>query len=200
MSVCRGTGGAIFLGMMVLVKTLKRCIVRSCRWCFVLVFLLSTSVCLMATHIQSQKVSKAYADSTGRVHVVMGNGREVVLPQESVELPVIAGDNRTVGWQVNFPNCCTSYPIPLTVVLYRDGHIIHRIGNGRGLFRWQFVKEGEQVAYFSDTVHSNLAPECVLVDVATGKTLQKWSRGAGVLPAWAEVFADDVGSLDSNSR
>jgi hypothetical protein len=57
----------------------------------------------------------------------------------------------------------------MTVILYRDGRIIHLLENGRAIFRWTLLKGGEQVAFFSDTVHSNLAPECVLVDVTTGK-------------------------------
>jgi hypothetical protein len=159
------------------------------------------SVCLSAaSQGYPQVVSKAYADSDSRVHVINGDGKEVILSkekgQESVEQPVIAGDNRTVGWLVNFPNCCTSYPISMTIVLYRDGRIIQRLGNGMGVFKWYFVKGGEQVAYYSDTVHSNLAPQLTLVDVATGKTLEKWARGDGTLPAWAAFFAEDVGPIE----
>ncbi|HEY6413008.1 MAG TPA: hypothetical protein VIX42_04945 [Edaphobacter sp.] len=84
----------------------------------------------------------------------------------------------------------------MTIVLFRDGRIIHRLSNGRAIFRFQFVKDGEQVAYFSDTVHGNLGPECVLVDVESGKTLADWVRGRGPLPAWAEIFAADVGSIE----
>jgi hypothetical protein len=164
--------------------------------------LFGMSLCVSAeprtTHLQT--VKSAFTDSNGRVHVVTGKGREVILSkekgQESVEPPVVADDNRTVGWLVNFPNCCTSYPIPMTIVLYRDGQILHRVSNGRAIFRWQFWKGSEQIAYFSDTLHGNLGPECTLVDVGTGKTLEKWSRGDGTLPPWAEAFADDIGPID----
>jgi hypothetical protein len=149
---------------------------------------------------RSQAVQRAYSDSDGRVHVVGGSGREVVLAkekgQESVEAPIVAGDGRTVGWQVNFPNCCTSYPIPLTLVIYRNGRIRRRLGNGMGVFQWRFLKAGEQVAYITDTVHGNLAPKCTLVDVGTGRTLETWQRGDGDLPPWAAVFAGDVGPID----
>jgi hypothetical protein len=166
-----------------------------------LILLFCVSVCLpAASQGHPQIVRKTYADSNGRVHIVNVSGKEVILPkekgQESVEEPVIAGDNRTVGWLVNFPNCCTSYPIPMTIVLYRDGRIIQRLGNGMGVFKWYFVKEGEQVAYYSDTVHSNLAPQLTLADVASGKTLEKWVRGDGILPAWATFFAEDVGPIE----
>jgi hypothetical protein len=149
-------------------------------------------------------VSRAYVDSNGAVRVVRSDGREVVVPkekeQQGAEDFLISDDHRTVGWLVEYPNCCTSYPIPMTVVLYRDGRIIHRLENGRAIFRWTFLKGGEQVAYFSDSVHSNLAPECVLVDVATGKTLADWLRDQGPLPAWAKIFAEDVGPVTSETK
>ena len=85
----------------------------------------------------------------------------------------------------------------MTIVVYRDGHILGRIANGRAIFRWRFLKGGEQIAYFSDTVHGNLGPECVLVDVASGRILQDWSPRDGTLPRWAQVLADDVGPTES---
>jgi hypothetical protein len=136
--------------------------------------------------------------------VVSSDGREVVVPkerdQQGAEEIQLSDDHKTVGWLVEYPNCCTSYPIPMTVVLYRDGRIIRRLENGRAIFRWAFLKGEKQVAYFSDTVHSNLAPECVLVDVATGKTVESWKRDEGPLPAWTKIFAEDVGSVMSESR
>ena len=174
--------------------------------CVGVALLLSMGLCVSAQSkvVRSQAVQRAYADSNGRVHVVAGSGREVVLAkekgQESVEAPVVASDNRTVGWQVNFPNCCTSYPIPLMLVIYRDGRILHRLGNGMGVFQWRFLKGGEQVAYLTDTLHFNIAPKCTLVDVGTGKTIGTWSRGDGDLPPWAEVFANDVGPIEDDSQ
>lgn len=120
--------------------------------------------------------------------------------QVTVEAPVIANDGRTVAWLVNVPNCCTSYPIPMTIVLYRDGRIIRRISNGRAIFKFKFVKGGDQIAYFSDTVHSNSGPECIFVSVSSGKTLGDWTRGDGPLPSWAEVFAVDVGSVEESPQ
>ncbi len=171
------------------------------KGCVNLALLLSIGhwVSAQSKALRSQVVQRAYADSNGRVHVVGGSGREVVLAkekgQESVEAPVVADDNRTIGWQVNFPNCCTSYPIPLSLVIYRNGRILHRLGNGMGVFQWRFLKGGEQVAYYTDTLHFNLAPKCTLVDVGSGKTLEIWERGDGDLPPWAAMFADDVGPI-----
>jgi hypothetical protein len=119
--------------------------------------------------------------------------------QVSVEQPVIAKDGLTVGWTVNFPNCCTSYPIPLMLVIYRDGGILRRIIPRRTLFvfRWFFLNNGSEVAYLSDTLHGNLAPTCELLDVNSGRTLEQWHRGKSkALPKWAEPFAKDIGDLN----
>ena len=39
----------------------------------------------------------------------------------------IAEDGRTVGWTVLYDNCCTSYPIPLLLVIYKDGKVQQRL-------------------------------------------------------------------------
>jgi hypothetical protein len=177
-----------------------------------LVMVLCSEAMLCRAEIRANNVTSASIGKDGLIHILLSDGAEFVAPREtrpvspagaddmqvSVEAPVIATDRRTVGWLVNVPNCCTSYPIPVTIVLYRGGHIIRRLSNGRAIFRFQFVKGGEQVAYFSDTVHSNLGPACVLVSVRSGKTLRHWTRGDGPLPDWAEAFAADVGSVDSS--
>jgi hypothetical protein len=33
----------------------------------------------------------------------------------------ISGDRRHVGWLEEWPNCCTSYPIPRKLVIYSNG-------------------------------------------------------------------------------
>jgi hypothetical protein len=40
------------------------------------------------------------------------------------ERPIVAEDKQTVGWLIDYENCCTSYPIPLTLVIFRSGEII----------------------------------------------------------------------------
>jgi len=180
---------------------------------FTTLLLVMIPLCGNATvpaRVQARNVTSAAIGKDGLVHIRRSDGTEFVAPREtspvslagahdlqvSVDALVIANDGRTVGWLVNVPNCCTSYPIPMTIVLYRDGHIIRHISNGRAIFKFQFVKGGEQIAYFSDTMHGNLGPECVLVSVSSGKTLGDWTRGGGPLPFWAEVFAVDVGPLE----
>ncbi|GGA61900.1 hypothetical protein GCM10011507_11790 [Edaphobacter acidisoli] len=151
------------------------------------------------------------------IHILRSDGTEFVAPREvspiqlsdkmdmqvSVREPVIAKDGRTVGWLAEFPNCCTSYPIPLVLVLYRDGTILRRIvpKTGLPLWRWAFLEDGNEVEYYADTVHSNLNPTCELRDVMSGELLDEWHRGKSkTLPGWAEPFAKDVGDLEGPSN
>ena len=101
--------------------------------------------------------------------------------QSSVEAPVVADDGRTVGWLVNFPNCCTSYPIPLVLVIYRDGRILRRIVSGVALpiWKWSFVPGGERVTYYSEMVHGGKVRRAELRDVVNGKVIDFWNGDEG---------------------
>ena len=69
---------------------------------------------------------QADIDSAGRLRIVLANGR-IIRPamdsqQVGFEQVAISSDHRVVGWLALYPNCCTSYPIPLELVLLRaDG-------------------------------------------------------------------------------
>src|SRR5215510_8398404 len=65
----------------------------------------------------------------------------------------LAPDSATAGWLVEYENCCTSYPIPLVLVLYRDGRIRHEIRPGRMIYDWRFHAGGRQAALCQGTVH-----------------------------------------------
>lgn len=44
-----------------------------------------------------------------------------------------------------YENCCTSYPIPLNVVVYRDGHRL-KISPRQMIWDWKFVADGQRIA------------------------------------------------------
>jgi hypothetical protein len=68
----------------------------------------------------------------------------------------ISPDHRSVGWLRLYPNCCTSYPIPLALVVRTEGR--DRVFEGRGLPIWDWTFLGSQrVAYRQAPVHG-LAP------------------------------------------
>src|SRR5690349_6458202 len=67
--------------------------------------------------------------------------------------PRISQDHHLVGWLTLVPNCCTSYPIPSTLVILRNGRIIRRFREDLPIFRWTFSDDGTAVAYQMSTVH-----------------------------------------------
>lgn len=132
---------------------------------------------------------RAYKGKHGLVHLVTQNGHERVMPklpqQVQVESLKISPDHRVAGWLVDYPNCCTSYPIPLRLVLV-SGARKHSISPVQMIWNWCFVKKGKQVAVASGPVHGTDIPVLSLYDATTGKSLASISpRNACSFPPWA---------------
>jgi len=130
---------------------------------------------------------------TGPLHIIYSDRTEVVqtlpLLRASTEKETVfnavgfsgvelAQDQQTLGWTVNVENCCTSYSIPLNVVLFRDGRVLHTIDQGQMVWSWMFVQGGKQVAVVFGPTHGPEVGDYRLYDVQTGKLV-------------AEVWADE---------
>ena len=139
-------------------------------------------------------VGKAYIASDGSIHIIYSDGKDVKPPKEKGQVdcssPHVAEDKQTVGWLVEYPNCCTSYPIALTLVIYRSGNVIRRFNDGMLIANWRFVKGGKNVAFYTDTVHGGLAPHYELRNVLTGALLDKWDGDlSATSPGWAKQLS-----------
>lgn len=121
---------------------------------------------------------------TGPLHILYSDGTEVVksLPplQKSTEKEIVfndvgfsdvqlAEDRQTLGWTINVENCCTSYSIPLSVVVLRNKHVFHSFDTGQMVWSWMFVRRGEQVAIVFGPTHGPEVGDYRLYDVETGK-------------------------------
>ena len=140
---------------------------------------------------QGPAIAKVYVDDAdGRVHTVGRSGNDTVIPKEKDQVrcdsPQVAEDHQTAGWLIDYENCCTSYPIPLTLVIYRPGRIIQRIKPGWMIFDWRFVEGARKIALSSGTVHGMTYRSLSLYDVRTGRLLERW-EGAfeQAPPLWA---------------
>jgi hypothetical protein len=82
----------------------------------------------------AKSITKITIGADGQIHVIESDGREYVAPKEkdqvSVAAPLLAENKLAAGWLVEYENCCTSYPIPLMLVIYRPGKPLERLGNG----------------------------------------------------------------------
>lgn len=122
-------------------------------------------------------------DANGNLQIRTTDRRTIVVPkngkvnygtaadkQTAFEKPVISDDRTAVGAQAMFENCCTSYDIPLQLVVYSDGKT-HRFQGGLAIFDWHFTDGGRRVVFSQQTVHFACAVHWELRDVASERLL-----------------------------
>ena len=121
---------------------------------------------------------QAEIDSNGQLHILTKRHREILPKKEpeqvGFEKVEIAPDGRSVGWLALFPNCCTSYPIPLKLVVYAGDNPRSFTGTGLPIWRWCFQAEGKQVAFEQETVHGGTGVHYELRDIATGALVAQY--------------------------
>jgi hypothetical protein len=99
----------------------------------------------------------AAIDSAGRLVIITSDQRTIVVPmegdQKSFDTPIVSSGRTAVGAQANFANCCTSYDIPLQLVVYAKGKVHRFTGMELPIFQWDFDDEGTRVAFGQEPVH-----------------------------------------------
>ena len=128
----------------------------------------------------------------GTANIIDSTGKVLQPPKEKDQVdiasPQISEDRREAGWLGEFPFCCTSYPISLTLVVYRQGKPIRRFkGDARSIFDWKFMEGGKQVAFYQDFLHGTQAQHYELRDVETGRLIDKWDGNlTAKAPKWTK--------------
>ena len=124
------------------------------------------------------EIAKVDIDSARRVHVVDSSGHEASPPaskgQVSCSSAKIADDKHTAGWLAEYENPNNSYPLPLALVIFRNGAIVREIGIGQSIWDWKFAKAGSEVAFWTGPTHGDFVPHFELRDVRTGRLLAQW--------------------------
>ena len=90
---------------------------------------------------------------------------------------------------IAYPNCCTSYPIPLKLVIYSNGKTHTFTGNDLPVWQGRFLSSGKQVAFEQETVHGGQGVHCELRDVATGRLVAEYEpdpEKAEAPPSWVK--------------
>jgi hypothetical protein len=152
---------------------------------------------LASVSAAAERYVQAVVDQSGQLRIVTKDRREIVPKKEpeqvGFEMAAISPDRRTVGWLALYPNCCTSYPIPLKLVIYARGKVRTFSGNGLPVWRWCFDATGKQLAFEQETVHGGIGVHYELRDVASGRLLAEYNPDPdvpGEPPRW-------VAELDS---
>ena len=150
--------------------------------------------------IEESKKDSKY--ETGPLHIVYDDGTEVVkaLPplEASTEKETVfndvgfsdvhlAADRQTLGWTIDVENCCTSYPIPRRVVIFRHRKVLRTFEQGQMVWNWMFFLGGKRLAAVFGPTHGPEVGDYRLYDIQTGKLI-------------SEVFGDeDTQSLSANA-
>jgi len=143
-------------------------------------------------------VERIDTEENGGLSIVYSDGTRVLAPKgkdwqkedgpTSYEEPAIAADRETVGWLVNFKNDTTSYDIPLSLMIYRSGKVIRKVGDGFLIYEWHFWADGKEVVFHSGQVHGDAGNHGTRVDIVTGKVLGTYDEKPGRKPPiWAKA-------------
>jgi hypothetical protein len=118
---------------------------------------------------QPETYESATIDANGNLTIVKSNGQSVVIRKEAEQTafsaPVMAPAKTAVGAQAMFANCCTSYDIPLQLVVYSGGTVHRFKGVGLPIFKWGFAHQGTRVAYGQEPVHFGCATHYELREI-----------------------------------
>lgn len=93
--------------------------------------------------------------------------------------PQVSPDGGAVGWLAEYANCCTSYPIPLKLMIQTNGIVRTYSGRGLPVWRWAFLAGGTQFAFEQETTHGGLGIHYELRDVASGRLLAEYEPEVG---------------------
>lgn len=144
--------------------------------------LLCVLIIVQASHscVHAQQISRAYIDPTGAVHVVLANGSDQKIEKEDTQSGAsevkLAGDG-TVGWFADYSNPDPNRSWEMlagTLVIWRDGRVLHRFQTAQVFYSWSFVEGGKSVAFHTGPLHGEQSSHCELHDAVTGKLLAAW--------------------------
>ena len=123
----------------------------------------------------AETFTSATVDARGRLVIQTSTNRSIVVDktgdQTTFADPVISSDGAAVGAQADFPSCCTTYDIPMQLVVYSRGKVHRFTGSGLPIFQWQFADSGTRVAFGQEPVHFGCVIHYELRDVASERLL-----------------------------
>ncbi len=158
------------------------------------------------TNFFIEEAERGSGYETGPLHIIYSDGTHIIqrLPalkksteKESVFNEVgfsqvqLADDKKTLGWAVQVENYGTSYSVPLEVVVFRSGKVLHSFEE-RMTWNWMFLPGGKQLAIVWGGTHGPQVGDYRLYDVATGKVLsevwgdEKTQALKNDAPSWAK--------------
>ena len=191
--VCRLERASVATGFTPRVRKPLRTQVRTLPSRIVRHWLCTAAVVLVAACAAAEETyEEVSVDPAGVLRIVTSEGRTIAPEPEQDQVGysqvLIAPDRRAIGWLALFPNCCTSYPIPLKLVLYAgEGRSQVFTGNGLPVWRWAFSEDARRVAFRQQTVHGGSGLHYELREVSSGRLIAEYdpdTTSSTLPPAW----------------
>ena len=159
-------------------------------WAYALFFFAAAVTAFAAGDIYVETV----IDPSGQLRITTKRHREIVPKKDGDQTRFddaqISPDGRAVGWLALYPNCCTTYPVALKLVVLVNGEQHTFTGTGLPIARWIYWGAGKQVAFEQETVHGGMGVHYELRDIETGELADKYDPDAnpGKPPRWVVVL------------
>ena len=146
-----------------------------------------TTLLLLVSHIAAAQTpisraprveayESAAIDANGNLAIMTTGGQTVTVRKEgeqtSFSAPIMTLSKAAVGAQARFPNCCTSYDIPLQLVVYAAGKVHRFTGRNLPIFEWAFVGGGTRIAYGQEPVHFGCETHYELRDIESERLIE----------------------------
>jgi hypothetical protein len=128
----------------------------------------------------AERYDNIHVGQDGKVIVVTDDGRHISPPndgdQVSANQATIAPDHESVGWLALYPFCCTSYPLPLKLMVLSNGQLRALKGeSGYPIWHWGFQDGGKRVAFSEETPHGSRGLHYELWDVKSGRRVADYT-------------------------
>jgi hypothetical protein len=118
--------------------------------------------------------------------------------QEGYAQPQVSRDGKVAGWVALNASCCTSYPLPITLVLLRADRSMVRIDEVLPIWAWKFEQDGTAVAYRQRTTHGTSTITYKLIRIRDRKLIGQYecfsedaSSESPHVPNWVWSIADE---------
>jgi hypothetical protein len=149
-------------------------------------------------------IRQAVLDSTqGQLRIVLSNNHVIEPAKDSDQVGfaqvAVSSDHRIVGWVSLYKNCCTSYPIPLELVLLSASGRRTVIQNTLPIWEWSFEPGGHNVVIRQAPVHGDAPERYERHDISTGRLLASATSDSNPLPSWTRLRVHEAQSPPAQS-
>lgn len=160
-------------------------------------FITLTAALTFTLSAQAAPYTSAVVSNEGSVLNIHADSTNISIPRtepthEGFSNPKVSSDGHLVGWLELHSNCCTSYPIPLSLIIFAQGKIIQRFQEGLPIWGWSFEQHNSAVAYRQRPTHGNAMVEYKLRRVRDGKLLGHFECYSDEIPFSSVSVAEHV--------